>query len=194
VGVLTETAMRLRDEIVASRHARVALRGDLVRQTDERRTRVSALCAGFARDRADALRAWCGPTLAERQTAERQKRRRLAEEATAKAQEKQRRLAEEATAKAQEKQRRLAEEATAKAQAEKQRGLAEEATAKAQEKQRRLAEEATAKAQEKQPPAPPKAEPQRHQAAKAFTAPHARPPVAPLPPARKPPFRGSKKH
>ncbi len=149
MGVLTETAMRLRDEIVASRHARVALRGDLVRQTDERRTRVSALCAGFARDRADALRAWCGPTLAERQTAERQKRRRLAEEATAKAQE-------------------------------KQRGLAQEATAKAQA--------------EKQPPAPPKAEPQRHQAAKAFTAPHARPPVAPLPPARKPPFRGSKKH
>src|ERR1035437_9081592 len=157
--------MRLRDEIVASRHARVALRGDLVRQTDERRTRVSALCAGFARDRADALRAWCGPRLAERQTAERQKRRRLAEEATAKAQE---------------KQRRLAQEATAKAQAEKQRGLAQEATAKAQA--------------EKQPPAPPKAEPQRHQAAKAFTAPHARPPVAPLPPARKPPFRGSKKH
>src|ERR1035437_8446587 len=114
--------MRLRDEIVASRHARVALRGDLVRQTDERRTRVSALCAGFARDRADALRAWCGPTLAERQTAERQKRRGLAQEATAKAQaEKQRGLAEEATAKAQEKQRRLAQEATAKAQAEKQR-------------------------------------------------------------------------
>jgi colicin import membrane protein len=138
------------------------------------------LCAGFARDRADALRAWCGPTLAERQTAERQKRRRLAEEATAKAQEKLRRLAEEATAKTQEKQRRLAEEATAKAQAEKQRGLAQEATAKAQA--------------EKQPPAPPKAEPQRHQAAKAFTAPHTRPPVAPLPPARKPPFRGSKKH
>src|ERR1035437_5003576 len=149
--------MRLRDEIVASRHARVALRGDLVRQTDERRTRVSALCAGFARDRADALRAWCGPTLAERQTAERQKRRRLAEEATAKAQEKQRRLAEEATAKAQEKQRRLAEEATANGQAETR------------------------------VPAPPKSDPRRHQAAKAFTAPHARPPVAPLPPARKPP-------
>jgi hypothetical protein len=89
VGVLTETAMRLRDEIVDLRHARVALRGDLVRQTDERRTRVAALCAGFARDRAGALRAWCGPTRSERQTAERPVRRKLAEEATAKAQEKQ---------------------------------------------------------------------------------------------------------
>jgi hypothetical protein len=28
VGVLTEAAMRLGDEIVSSRHARVALRGD----------------------------------------------------------------------------------------------------------------------------------------------------------------------
>ena len=60
VGVLTDTTMRLREEIVASRHMRVALRDDLVRQTDERRSRVSALCAGFARDRAGAQRAWFG--------------------------------------------------------------------------------------------------------------------------------------
>ena len=72
MGVLTEATMRLREEIVALRRMRMALRGDLVRQTDERRTRVSALCAGFARDRAGAHRAWFGPTLSERQTAERQ--------------------------------------------------------------------------------------------------------------------------
>jgi hypothetical protein len=69
VGVLTETAMRLRDEIIALRHARVALRGDLLRQTGERRTRVSALCGGLARDRAGAHRAWFGPAPAKRQAA-----------------------------------------------------------------------------------------------------------------------------
>jgi hypothetical protein len=62
VGKLTETVTRLRDEIVSSRHARVALLGDLVRQTNERRSRVSALCAGFARDRAGAHGAWFGRT------------------------------------------------------------------------------------------------------------------------------------
>jgi hypothetical protein len=86
MGVLTETTMRLREEMMAWRHVRVALRGDLVRQTDERRARVSALCAGFASDRAGARRAWFGPTLSEGQTAERQNRRRLAEAARAKAQ------------------------------------------------------------------------------------------------------------
>jgi hypothetical protein len=63
---------RLRDEIVSSRHARVALQGDVVRLTGERRTRVSAVCAGFARDRAGAHRAWFGPALSERQRADRQ--------------------------------------------------------------------------------------------------------------------------
>jgi hypothetical protein len=62
VGTLTETMTRLREEILSSRHARVALLGDLVRQTNERCTRVSALCAGFARDRAGAHRAWFGRT------------------------------------------------------------------------------------------------------------------------------------
>jgi hypothetical protein len=86
MGVLTEATMRLRKEMMAWRHMRVALRNDLVRQTDERRTRVSALCGGFARDRAGAHRAWFGPTLFESQTAERQQRRGLVEAARAKAQ------------------------------------------------------------------------------------------------------------
>ena len=86
MGVLTEATMRLREEMMAWRHMRVVLRGDLVRQTDERRTRVSALCGGFASDRAGAHRAWFGPTLFEGQTAERQQRRRLVEAARAKAQ------------------------------------------------------------------------------------------------------------
>jgi hypothetical protein len=60
MSALSEAMTRLRNEIVSSRHARVALRGDLLRQTDERRRRVSALCAGFARDRAGAHRAWFG--------------------------------------------------------------------------------------------------------------------------------------
>ena len=71
MGVLTVTMTGLRDAIVSSRQVRMALRGDLVRQTDERRTRVSALCAGFARDRAGAHRAWFGPSLFEGRTAER---------------------------------------------------------------------------------------------------------------------------
>ena len=86
MGVLTETMMRLREEIGAWRHVRVALQADLVRQTEQRRTRVSALFAGFARDRAGARRAWFGPALSERQTAEIQQQRRLAEEARSKAQ------------------------------------------------------------------------------------------------------------
>jgi hypothetical protein len=61
----------LRDAIVSSRQARVALRGDLIRQTDELRTRVSTLCAGFARDRAGAHRAWFGPVRFEAQIGER---------------------------------------------------------------------------------------------------------------------------
>lgn len=104
MGVLTETAMRLRDQIVASRHARVALRADLIRQTDERRTRVAALCAGFAGDRAGAGRAWFGPTPGERQAAERQQQREAAESLGAKAREKQGRQAEE-TAKSQAEMR-----------------------------------------------------------------------------------------
>ena len=83
MGILTESITQLRDEIVSSRHARMVLRGDLVHQTNELRTRVSALCAGFARDRAGAHSAWFGSTLSERQTAERQQQHRLAIEARA---------------------------------------------------------------------------------------------------------------
>jgi hypothetical protein len=121
MGVLTRAMMRLRDEIVISRHSRLAFRGELVRQAAERRSQVSALCTAFARDRAGAHRAWFGPTLSERRTAERKQQQELAEAARAKAQEEQRRLAEEARAKAHvEEQRRLAEEARAKAHAERQ--------------------------------------------------------------------------
>ena len=74
MGVLTVTMTGLRDAIVSSRRARVALLGDLVRQTDERRGQVSTLCAGFARDRAGAHRAWFGPLLFEAQTGERHRR------------------------------------------------------------------------------------------------------------------------
>jgi hypothetical protein len=75
----------LRDAIVSSRQVRLALRGDLVRRTNERRVSVSALCAGFARDRAGAHRAWFGPGPFEAQTAEKHRQRRPAEPAAAKA-------------------------------------------------------------------------------------------------------------
>ena len=61
MGVLTVSMTALRDAIVSSRQVRMALRGDLVHQADERRMRVSALCAGFASDRAGAHCAWFGP-------------------------------------------------------------------------------------------------------------------------------------
>jgi hypothetical protein len=70
VDVLTVSMTGLRDAIVSARQARVALLGDLVRQNGERRNRVSTLCAGFARDRAGAHRAWFGPLLFEGQTPE----------------------------------------------------------------------------------------------------------------------------
>jgi hypothetical protein len=71
VGVLTVTMTGLRDAIVSARQARVDLLGDLVRQTGERRGQVSTLCAGFARDRAGAHRAWFGPLPVESHTRER---------------------------------------------------------------------------------------------------------------------------
>lgn len=114
MGLLTETMKRLREEIDSSRHARVALLGDLIRQGDERRTRVSALCTGFTRDRAGAHRAWFGPTPDDRRTADRQRQRRLADEAKAKVHaEEHRRLLEQARAKA-----RVEEQLSAKAKVE----------------------------------------------------------------------------
>ena len=50
MSVLTETMTRLHDEIVSANRSRKAFRGELVRQTEERRSQVSALCTGFARD------------------------------------------------------------------------------------------------------------------------------------------------
>jgi hypothetical protein len=69
---------RLRDEIVSSRHSRLAFRGELGRQTEERRSQVSELCSAFSRDRAEAHSAWFGRTTAERQAAGREGRRELA--------------------------------------------------------------------------------------------------------------------
>lgn len=62
MGALTETMTRLREEISGWRQARVNSRAVRMHATAERRNRVSALCAGFARDRAGAQRAWFGRT------------------------------------------------------------------------------------------------------------------------------------
>jgi hypothetical protein len=85
VGVLTVSMTGLRDAIVSSREARMELLGDLARQTGERRMGVSTLCAGFARDRAGAHRAWFGPTLFGGRTAKAPPQRGLVEAAAAKA-------------------------------------------------------------------------------------------------------------
>jgi hypothetical protein len=105
MGVLTEAMMRLQGEIGGLRHARVVMQHDLARQANERRTRVSALRAVFARDCAGAHRAWFGPTLSERRAEERQQQQ-LAKETRAEVQRghKQQRLAEEAKAKTQREQ------------------------------------------------------------------------------------------
>jgi hypothetical protein len=105
MGALTEAMMRLRGEIGGLRHARVVMQHDLARQANERRRRVSALRAGFARDCAGAHRAWFGPTLSERRAEQRQQQQ-LAKETRAEVQRehKQQRLAEEAKAKTQREQ------------------------------------------------------------------------------------------
>jgi hypothetical protein len=105
MGALTEAMMRLQGEIGGLRHARVVMQHDLARQANERRSRVSALRAGFARDCAGARRAWFGPTLSERRAEERQQQQ-LAKETRVEVQRehKQQRLAEEAKPKAQREQ------------------------------------------------------------------------------------------
>ena len=60
MGFLTQTMMRLHDEIVSGNRSRQALRGELIRQAEERLSQVPALCTGFARDLAGAHRAWLG--------------------------------------------------------------------------------------------------------------------------------------
>jgi hypothetical protein len=62
VGALTESMTQLREEIVGWRQARASLGAARIQETAERRDQVSALCAGFARDRAGAQRAWRGLT------------------------------------------------------------------------------------------------------------------------------------
>lgn len=134
MGVLTKGILRLRDEIVSARHSRLAFRGELVRQTAERRSQVSALCTGFAGDRAGAHRAWFGRTPIGREAAGREKPRRPADPAR---------------------------------------------------DQTRA---------ERQPPATAEREPPERTTAEPVSAPAVRPPVVPLPAARRPPNKGSKKH
>ena len=62
MGVLTQTMTRLHDEIVSASRSRQALRDELIRQTEERRSQISGLCTGFASDLAGAHRAWLGRT------------------------------------------------------------------------------------------------------------------------------------
>ena len=71
MSVLTETMTRLHNEIVSANQSRKAFRGELVRQTEERRSQVSALCTGFARDLAGAHRAWLGRSPLRRSPVER---------------------------------------------------------------------------------------------------------------------------
>jgi len=164
MGALTEAMMRLQGEIGAWRHERVVLQRDLVRQTEERRTRASALRAVFARDRAGAHRAWFGPTLSERRAAEMHQ-----QQLTAKAQREH------------EHQQQLAEEAHAQAQREhEQQRRAEEAKAKTR--------------QEQQSPAKAESRTQEHNPAKPVPETAARPSVAPLAQAQRPSLKGSKKH
>lgn len=60
MGNLTKSMTMLREEIGTLRQARVKLRQALMRETIVRRDAVSGMCAAFARDRADARRAWLG--------------------------------------------------------------------------------------------------------------------------------------
>src|SRR3989442_1097205 len=83
VGVLTESTVHLRDEIVASRQARAAFRKQLVGKAKARQVRVSGLLAAFAGDLAGVRRAWCGTTPAGLRAAEREKQQSLAEGAPA---------------------------------------------------------------------------------------------------------------
>ena len=64
MGVFTENAVHLRDEIVALRRARVACRQELERMTRARQLAVSKLLGAFASDLEGARRAWSGSTAA----------------------------------------------------------------------------------------------------------------------------------
>ena len=66
MGVLTESTVRLRDEILALRHNRQSLRSDLARSAQALRERIAALRLALANDMAGARRAWRGPGVASR--------------------------------------------------------------------------------------------------------------------------------
>ena len=83
MGRLSKAMTRMRDEIVISRQSRLAFRGELVRQSEERRSRVAALCATFASDRAGAHGAWFGRKSVERPGAVREQQPTLASPAKA---------------------------------------------------------------------------------------------------------------
>ena len=60
MGVFTESAVHLRDEIVALRRARAACRQELEGMTRARQLEVSKLLGAFAIDLEGARRAWFG--------------------------------------------------------------------------------------------------------------------------------------
>ena len=66
MSVLTESTVRLRDEILALRHNRERLRSDLARSAQALRERMAALRLALASDMAGARRAWRGPDEAAR--------------------------------------------------------------------------------------------------------------------------------
>jgi hypothetical protein len=66
IGMLTESTIRLRDEILALRHNRQTLRSDLAESVQAIRERVAALRLVLANDMAGARRAWRGPDVAGR--------------------------------------------------------------------------------------------------------------------------------
>ena len=74
MGVLTQTMTKLRNEIMSAKHARQASQEEREQQTADRRSQVSALCTGFARDLAGAHRAWLGQTTAKTTGKQRQHR------------------------------------------------------------------------------------------------------------------------
>lgn len=83
VSVLTDSAVHLRNEIVAWRCARAAFRNELERATKARQLQVSSLLGAFACDLEGARRAWSGPAAARRRAAEPERQQRLAEAAPA---------------------------------------------------------------------------------------------------------------
>lgn len=83
VSVFTESTVHLRDEIVAWRRARAALRNELERATKARQLQVSSLLGAFACDLEGARRAWSGPAPARPRAAEPERQQRLAEAAPA---------------------------------------------------------------------------------------------------------------